>query len=84
VFVSGLTGEGLDGLIGRIADEAARGSVTLTVLVPYTRGDLVALAHERGQILSERHTDDGTQLALRVSPEISPSFEPFKLAEDVD
>jgi GTPase len=81
VFVSGLTGEGLDALIGRIADEASRGSVTLTVLVPYTRGDLVALAHERAQILSERHTDDGTQLALRISPEFAPSFEPFRLAE---
>jgi len=81
VFVSGLTGEGLEGLVGRIADEAARGSVTLTVLVPYTRGDLVALAHERAQILSERHTDDGTQLALRISPEFAPSFQPFRLAE---
>ena len=64
-----------------IADEAARGSVTLTVLVPYTRGDLVALAHERAQILSERHTDDGTQLALRISAEFAPSFQPFRLAE---
>jgi len=81
VFVSGLTGEGLEGLVSRIADEAARGSVTLTVLVPYTRGELVALAHERGQILSERHTDDGTQLALRISAEFAPSFQPFRLAE---
>ncbi len=81
VFVSGLTGEGLEGLVSRIADEAARGSVTLTVLVPYTRGELVALAHERAQILSERHTDDGTQLALRISAELAPSFQPFRLAE---
>lgn len=82
VFVSALTGEGLELLIARIADEAARGSVTLTVLVPYTRGDLVAVAHERGQILSERHTDDGTQLALRISAELASGFEEFRLAED--
>ena len=84
VFVSGLTGDGLGTLIARISDEAARGSVTLTVLVPYTRGDLVALAHERAQILSERHTDEGTQLALRVSVELVPAFEEFKLAESVE
>jgi GTP-binding protein HflX len=84
VFVSGLTGEGLDMLRSRIADEAARGSVTLTVLVPYARGDLVALAHERGQILSERHSDEGTQLALRVSAELAGVFEPYRLPEPDD
>jgi GTP-binding protein HflX len=81
VFVSGLKGEGLEALVARIADEAARDSVTLTVLVPYTRGDLVALAHERAQILSEHHTDQGTQLALRISAGAAGVFEPFKLAE---
>ena len=81
VFVSALRAEGLEGLVTRIGDEAAKNSVTLTVLVPYTRGDLVALAHERAQILSERHTDEGTQLALRIPAETAGVFEPFKLAE---
>ena len=84
VFVSGLLGEGLEPLIARIADEAARDSVTITVLVPYTRGDLVAIAHERGQILSERHTHAGTQLALRIPAEAASIFTPFKLAEDAE
>lgn len=79
VFVSGLTGEGLDVLIARIAEEAGKGSVTLTVLIPYTRGDLVTTAHERAQILSERHTDEGTQLALRVPAEMAKLFEPFSI-----
>ena len=81
VFVSALRAEGLEGLVTRIGDEAAKNSVTLTVLVPYTRGDLVAVAHERAQILSERHTDEGTQLALRIPAETAGVFEPFKLAE---
>ena len=38
VFVSGLTGEGIDGLLTRIAEEASRGGTTMTVLVPYTQG----------------------------------------------
>ncbi|NTU71916.1 MAG: GTPase HflX [Coriobacteriia bacterium] len=84
VFVSGLTGDGLDALTARIADEAARGSVTVTVLLPYTRGDLVALAHERAQILSERHTEAGTQLALQVSPDLAPTFTPFALDDGED
>ena len=81
VFVSGLTGAGLEGLIARITDEAARGSATLTVVVPYTRGDLVALAHEKAQILSERHLDEGTQLVVRVTQELASTFEPYRVAD---
>jgi len=74
MFVSALTGEGIDGLLARIAEEAARGSVALTVLVPYTRGELVKLAHERTQLLSERHTAEGTLLVLRAAPDIAERF----------
>ena len=83
VFVSGLTGDGLDRLIARIADEAARGSAMLTVVVPYTRGDLVALAHERGQILSERHLDEGTQLVVRISSGLAGNFEDYRVADSL-
>ncbi len=83
VFVSALTGEGVEGLVRRIAEEAARGSVTLSVLVPYTRGDLVKLAHEKTQILSERHTEQGTALVLRTSPALSSQFNDF-LQEPTD
>lgn len=82
VFVSALEGEGIDALLDRIAEEASRGSVTMTVLVPYTRGDLVKLAHERAQILSERHTEDGTQLALRVPRDVAHEFQELTLGED--
>ena len=81
VFVSARTGEGLDALRARISGEAAYGSVALTVLVPYARGDLVALAHERGHILSEHHADDGTQLTVRVSAELADAFAPFRFPD---
>ncbi|TLM97979.1 MAG: GTPase HflX, partial [Actinobacteria bacterium] len=56
-FVSAKEGDGLDALIARIAAEAAQGSITLELLVPYTRGDVVRFAHERTQILAEEHTE---------------------------
>ncbi len=77
VFVSATTGAGIEALVARIAEDAARGSITLTVLVPYTRGDLVQLAHERGQILSERHTESGTQLVVRMPAESAHELAPF-------
>ncbi len=52
----------------------------MTVLVPYTRGELVQLAHERTQVISERHTSDGTQLVIRVPAELVDRFAGFTLA----
>ncbi len=82
VFVSGLTGEGVDALVDRIGEEATRGSVTLTLLVPFTRGDVVRLAHERTQVVSERHAEDGTHLVLRIPCDLLPGFEEFKTADE--
>jgi GTP-binding protein HflX len=80
-FVSALKGEGIDELVARISEEAARGSVTVSALVPYTRGDLVMVAHERGQILTERHTEEGTHLVVRLPSGIAAQFDEFSFAE---
>jgi GTP-binding protein HflX len=74
VLISATTGIGLDALMDRIAAEAARGERALTVLVPYTRGDLVRLAHERGRIISEEHTAAGTLLTVRLPVAVAAQF----------
>lgn len=84
VFISAAAGTGLDELLRRIAKEAARGSQTLTVLIPYTRGDMVRLAHERTQVASERHTEAGTQMVLSVPAELVARFAEFAVEEGVN
>lgn len=79
VFVSGRTGAELDALRERVAEEAARGSSALEVLVPYSRGELVQLAHERAQILREEHTEAGTLLSVRVPPALAERFAEFRV-----
>lgn len=81
VFTSATTGEGLEDLLARIAEAAARSARTLTVLVPYTRGDLVRLAHERGRIVSERHTEAGTQLVVRLPAPLVARFAEYELPD---
>ena len=81
VYVSGLTGAGLDVLRARIAEEASRGGQTMTVLIPYTRGDLIAVAHERGQVVTERHHAEGTRLIIKVPTGLSATFTPFEVAD---
>jgi len=84
LLVSSLHQQGLETLLTRIAEEAAKHSVTLTVLVPYTRGEIVALAHERAQIISERHTQTGTQLVLRIPAESISAFDEFRIESSED
>lgn len=86
VLLSAANGEGTERLLERLAAEASRGSTTMTVLVPYTRGELVQLAHERTHLVSERHTPEGTQLVMRVPSDIVPHFseheiEPISVVE---
>ncbi|GAA0800476.1 GTPase HflX [Spirilliplanes yamanashiensis] len=71
VFVSAHSGRGIDELRAAIETRLPRPRVELEVLVPYDRGDLVARVHRRGQVLSARHTDGGTELRVRVDEQLA-------------
>ncbi len=77
VFVSAHSGRGIDELRTAIEQRLPRPRVELAVLLPYDRGDLVARAHRRGQVLSARHTDDGTELRVRVDDQLAAELRPF-------
>ncbi|HEX9092350.1 MAG TPA: GTPase HflX, partial [Coriobacteriia bacterium] len=78
VLVSAVTGEGLDGLRERVAAEAARGSRTLTLLVPYAHGEIVGLAHEQAQVISEEHVAEGTRIVVRVPAGLASRFASYE------
>ena len=82
-FVSARSGEGIEGLVGAIAQAASSADAKLDVLVPYQRGDLVSLAHERCHIISESHEATGTRLQLLAAPAFVSAFSPY-LVSDVD
>jgi GTP-binding protein HflX len=71
VFVSARSGLGIEELKAAIADRLPRPSVDMWVLLPYDRGDLVAWIHRRGQVLDTRHTEDGSELHVRVDEQIA-------------
>lgn len=66
IVVSAHTGEGIDALQALIADQLPRPSVSVDVVIPYDRGDLVHRVHLHGEIDSEEHTERGTALRARV------------------
>ena len=77
VFTSTKTGEGLDELIHRISVVAAAQDELLEVLIPFSRGDLVSLAHQRCAILSETYEETGTRLLVRANKEAVARLKEF-------
>jgi GTP-binding protein HflX len=77
VFVSARTGEGIAELVSAIEDQLPRPAVTVSLLVPFERGDLVARIHERGDILEEDWTPEGTRIVARVHPGLAGLVEEF-------
>lgn len=82
VFVSAETRKGLDDLIARIAWVAASKDVIMHLAVPYSRGDIVSLAHERCRILSEDFREDGTHLTLQAPASCAGLLEAFSVSTE--
>ncbi|HIY83318.1 GTPase HflX [Rubneribacter sp.] len=76
-IVSAATGEGIEALVDHIARIASAHDERLEVLVPYERGDLVSVAHERCRILSEAHEEGGTRITMLASPSYAGMFRRF-------
>jgi GTP-binding protein HflX len=64
--VSAKTGEGIERLLGLIEADLPHGAVAIDLVVPYTRGDLVARAHREGELETVEHLELGTRLVGRV------------------
>ncbi|WP_165252307.1 GTPase HflX [Adlercreutzia sp. ZJ304] len=77
IQVSAVMETGIDELITRIVSAAAATDSNMHVLIPYSRGELVSLAHKRCRISNESHTELGTSLILRVPIGLEREFKPF-------
>ncbi len=77
ILVSARTGAGVDDLRAAIEAQLPRPAVEVRVRVPYDRGDLVARIHQRGEVLSTRHTEDGTEMHVRVDQELGAELAPY-------
>ncbi|MGD0553443.1 MAG: GTPase HflX [Streptosporangiaceae bacterium] len=80
VLVSARTGDGVDKLQAAIEDALPERDRAVSVVVPYSRGDLVARAHAEGEVLHCEHLAEGTMLQARVPPGLAAEFVPFAAA----
>ncbi|MEO6199776.1 MAG: GTPase HflX [Cryobacterium sp.] len=77
IFVSAHLGEGIDELLAAVAEILPSPQIELDLLIPYERGDLIALLHDQGKVLSTVYAETGTQVSALVTPEIQTQFTPY-------
>lgn len=81
-YMSALTGEGRKQLEALISRAVSRLMNRTHAMVPYERGDLVALCHERGHVISLEYVADGVELVVELPPDLAPKLEPFAVAKE--
>ena len=72
---SARTGFGIETLIKAIETSLPRPRVEITAVIPFSRGELVSVIHERGEVLSETYSEDGTRIHALVDAHIAKRIE---------
>jgi GTP-binding protein HflX len=79
VLVSAMSGLGIDDLLEAIEAAMVQYLTLLHVFLPYERGDLLSLMHERGQVDEENHGARGIEVYARLPERLVPYFEAYKI-----
>jgi GTPase len=66
VSLSAATGEGVEVFLETLGDRLRALTTVVELLVPYSRGDVVAAVHREGEVLLEAHEPEGTRLRARL------------------
>ncbi|MFI5733699.1 GTPase HflX [Kribbella sp. NPDC051587] len=80
IVVSARTGEGIDKLRAYLEGALPQPHISLDLLLPYERGDLVSRIHSEGAVEQLEHTGDGTRVTARVHPALADELTPYEVA----
>lgn len=70
-YMSAATGEGRQYLERLICKMIERLMHRLRVLLPYDRGDLLALCHDRGRVISQEYLPEGVLVDVELAPDLA-------------
>jgi len=80
-LISALEEKGLRSLLYRIAREASAGDVTMTVCVPYSKGQLMRMVHERCQVMRESYAQEGLVATVRANAQMAMTLTPYQVSD---
>ncbi|MDP6760303.1 MAG: GTPase HflX [Acidimicrobiales bacterium] len=66
VAVSAVTGEGIEDLLAAIGRRLRSSARVVSLVVPFDRGDALAMAHREGEVLDESSDEHGWRLRVRL------------------
>lgn len=78
LFISAATGEGLDALKTRIAEQLNAMLRVTTLVIPHDRYDIISKLHATGGIQKQSTEDDGVHIEGRFPASIDGIIEPFR------
>ena len=81
VVMSALTGAGVEGLLNAIGDTLRANSTLLELLIPFSRGDVLASIHREGDVVSEVHESTATRVVVRVDQVGAARFAAWSASE---
>lgn len=76
-YMSALTGVGRQSLETLILKAISRIMNRVSAVVPYDRGDLVALCHEHGRVISIEYAPEGVHIVAELPPDLAARFTHF-------
>lgn len=79
VFASARTGEGIEEVLQAIADLLPEPALEVELVVPYDRGDLISVLHEKGRVVSTEYVEAGTLVHARISTDLEAQFAPYRV-----
>ena len=69
ILISAKTGEGLEELKAKIAETLQASHRPVTFCIPFSRYGILAEIRPLGRVISENHTDTGTELLMMIAEE---------------
>jgi GTP-binding protein HflX len=69
ILISAKTGEGLEDLKEAIAEAIQETFAPVTFVIPFSRYGILSEIHAAGRVISETHTDKGTEITVMISGE---------------
>jgi len=77
--ISALTGFGLDELLAAIEDVLYESYIEIEAKIPYSEGQLISLFHEKGQVRSVDHEENGARISGSLPRRLIHLFSDFSL-----
>ena len=82
VFISALAGEGLEDLIAKVDEIISAALVRVELTIPFREGRMLEKIHTIGQVISENHSPEGTEIVARIPQHNLGEIESFLKGPD--